>query len=64
MRCRECAAEVASTGWARMCASTLSFFNRAEAIAFTKHLYRLQRLGLAGGGDALEGGFLYRRAET
>lgn len=35
---------------------------RAEAIAFTKHLYRLQRLGLAGGGDALEGGFLYRRA--
>ena len=37
---------------------------RADAIAFTKHLYRLQRLGLAGGGDALEGGFLYRRAET
>jgi enoyl-CoA hydratase/carnithine racemase len=34
---------------------------RAEAIAFTKHLYRLQRLGLAGGGDALEGGFMYRR---
>lgn len=34
---------------------------RAEAIAFTRHLYRLQRLGLAGGGDALEGGFLYRR---
>jgi enoyl-CoA hydratase/carnithine racemase len=34
---------------------------RAEALAFTKHLYRLQRLGLAGGGDALEGGFLYRR---
>jgi hypothetical protein len=34
---------------------------RADAIAFTKHLYRLQRLGLAGGGDALEGGFLYRR---
>ncbi len=36
---------------------------RAEAIAFTKHLYRLQRLGLAGGGDMLEGGFLYRRDE-
>lgn len=34
---------------------------RAEAIAFTKHLYRLQRLGLAAGGDALDGGFLYRR---
>jgi enoyl-CoA hydratase/carnithine racemase len=36
---------------------------RADAIAFTKHLYRLQRLGLAGGGDALEGGFLYRRGD-
>jgi enoyl-CoA hydratase/carnithine racemase len=34
---------------------------RADAIAFTKHLYRLQRLGLAGGGDGLEGGFLYGR---
>jgi hypothetical protein len=34
---------------------------RADAIAFTKHLYRLQRLGLAGGADALEGGFLYGR---
>ena len=34
---------------------------RAEALSFTKHLYRLQRLGLAGGGDALEGGFMYRR---
>jgi enoyl-CoA hydratase/carnithine racemase len=34
---------------------------RAEAIAFTKHLYRLQRLGIAGGRDALEGGFLYHR---
>lgn len=35
--------------------------SRAEALAFTKHLYRLQRMGLAGGGDMLEGGFLYRR---
>jgi enoyl-CoA hydratase/carnithine racemase len=34
---------------------------RAEAIAFTKHLYRLQRLGLGGGGDLLERGFMYRR---
>ena len=34
---------------------------RADAIAFTKHLYRLQRMGLGGGGDALEGGFMYRR---
>jgi enoyl-CoA hydratase/carnithine racemase len=37
--------------------------SRADAIAMTKHLYRLQRMGLAGGGDALEGGFMYRRGE-
>ena len=34
---------------------------RAAALAFTMHLYRLQRLGLAGGGDLLDGGFMYRR---
>jgi enoyl-CoA hydratase/carnithine racemase len=36
---------------------------RGEAIAFTKHLYRLQRMGLAGGGDLMEDGFLYRRKD-
>ncbi len=32
-----------------------------QAMAFTKHLYRLQRLGLAEGGDVFDSGFLYRR---
>jgi enoyl-CoA hydratase/carnithine racemase len=36
---------------------------REQAIAFTKHLYRLQRFGLAGGGDLLREGFLYGRKE-
>jgi hypothetical protein len=34
---------------------------RAAASAFTEHLHRLQRLGLAGDKDALDGGRLYRR---
>lgn len=34
---------------------------REQAIAFTKHLYRLQRFGLASGREELEGSFLYRR---
>lgn len=37
--------------------------SRADAVAFTKHLYRLQRLGLSDGGDLLEDGFLYRRGD-
>jgi len=36
---------------------------REQAIAFTKHLYKVQRLGLADGGDLLEGGFLYSRGQ-
>lgn len=35
--------------------------SRGEAMAFTKHLYRLQRMALTGGAEKIDGRFLYHR---